>query len=476
MKKVIYSDFAPLAAENGTVPAQGSTPYQSGGDLLNENARDIINYATLEGRGIDLCDYSLVLADTTDNVGYISSTVSSQEALLDNVSIVIDLGNKSYSAPGVTLHFHRLLCKKVKISWYSGSTLLGTGLTFEPSSLDFFCKNQTSDFNRIVIELLQTQTPRQFVRLAGIDIGRTHVITEFYGGLNIVDEISFDCADLPGGECSFEAEIPDFVPQQKQFFIVEYNNECLGKYTVDKISRIGNCRFDIEASNDIMQLDNSEFPALAQGSHTVAKIAEAIENASNIFVDYGSLGTSELSGFIQQGKASRYAAVMLSFALGKHIAGAHGKSLKLADFRDNGVIISDDRIFDRAEYEQGERYSEISLSTFTGSFTSPDTVLTAENPDLKSNDAVNILTYDKFSLIANTSDRFSQLCALGFCRNKVKAKIIVRNERVGDIVKIKTPYNGLVRGVITLMDISIFGRAVADIEITELPEEVATNG
>ena len=78
MKKVIYNDFAPLAAVNGTVPAQGSSAYQRGGDLLNEDKRDIINYASLEGRGIDLNDYSLVLADSADNTGYISAVVSTK--------------------------------------------------------------------------------------------------------------------------------------------------------------------------------------------------------------------------------------------------------------------------------------------------------------------------------------------------------------------------------------------------------------
>ena len=147
-----------------------------------------------------------------------------------------------------------------------------------------------------------------------------------------------------------------------------------------------------------------------------------------------------------------------------------GKKLKLVGFRDNGTIISGNRIFDLATYEQGDRYTAISLSAFSGSFNSTPTVLTAENPNIKSNDSTNVLTYDKFSLVSNASERFAELCAFGYSRNKVKAKIIVNDERIGDIVKIETPYNGLVRGVITLMDINIFGRAVADVEITELPE------
>lgn len=470
MKKVIYNDFAPLAAVNGTVPAQGSSAYQRGGDLLNEDKRDIINYASLEGRGIDLNDYSLALADSADNTGYISAVVSTKAAQLTNSRLVIDLGDKSYSAPGITLHFYKHVCKKVKITWYSGSNKLGSELTFEPATLDFFCGNPLSGFNRIVIDFLETQTSQQLVKLTGIDIGQTHVITEFYGGVNIVDEITVDCADLPGGECKFEAKITDFAPQQKQNFTVNFNDRCLGKYTVDKLTLKGVDKYEIEASNDVMQLGNTTTPALSQGSRTVANISAAIETASKISIDYGTLGETSLTGFIEQGKTARYAAAMLSFALGKHIIGMDGKKLKLVGFRDNGTIISGNRIFDLATYEQGDRYTAISLSTFSGSFNSTPTVLTAENPNVKSNDSTNVLTYDKFSLVSNASERFAELCAFGYSRNKVKAKIIVNDERIGDIVKIETPYNGLVRGVITLMDINIFGRAVADIEITELPE------
>ncbi len=52
-------------------------------------------------------------------------------------------------------------------------------------------------------------------------------------------------------------------------------------------------------------------------------------------------------------------------------------------------------------------------------------------------------------------------------RGKVKAKIILQNEKIGDLVQIETAYDGIITGIITSMNISFGYKDVADIEVLE---------
>ena len=51
----------------------------------------------------------------------------------------------------------------------------------------------------------------------------------------------------------------------------------------------------------------------------------------------------------------------------------------------------------------------------------------------------------------------------------IKAKIVLENEKVGDLIQIETAFDGIKTGIITSMAISFGYRDVAEIEVLEWP-------
>lgn len=465
--KIIYNDFAPLAAENATVPAAGSSAFQSSGDLLNTDSRNIPNYATFENSGIDLLDFDLCFASEGENIGYISSALSSNSRLFSPaVCIVTELADGYYSAPGITFRFWQNYCSEVQCSWYKDSALLDT-VTFYPDSLEFYGEHKVENFNKIIISFLRSEVPYQFVKLAGIDLGRTFEITKFHGPINVFREISDDCSDLPGSTCEFEAQTSqEFMPQDKQVFFLYSDDEFMGKFTVDNVTPDGGGKFAFECSDDVMGLDGAPFPALEHGTHKMSDILSAVKAASNVEIDSGEFFDTELTGFIETQKKTRTAVVMAAFAVGAFIS-SDSKKLRLCRFRNTDIRINSGRIIGRAAYKQNSPYTAISLKTYGTSFNNVISEKTIINPMKKASKSVGVKSYDKYSLTANADERMNQLGESGFYRNEITANIILNGEKVGDIVAVETPHNGFRTGVIKSMDITLAAAKTAKITVIE---------
>lgn len=475
MNRVVYNDFAPLADQNATVPAVGSSDCQSGGELLNEEKRNILNFASFESRGIDLTDSALSFAENGDNLGFVSSAISGgSRKLSPAVELIIELSGGVYSAPGITFHFWQHYCSDVTVKWLNNSELLSEK-TFYPTSLNFYGENAVDGFNKIIIDFAETETAFQFVKLAGIDLGQTIEITDFYSDIEIFTEISPDCSDVPAATCDFTAEIPDFSPERAQALYVYRNDKLYGKFIVDNVTSSGKDIFNFECSDDNTRLDGSLFPELSQGSCTAAELAEKIKSASNITIDTSSFGSMSLTGFIEADKTSRLAAAMLSFGTGCFLTGYGSKSLRLIKpTNKRQAIISSDRILGYAEYKKNSAYSKIIICSFSDSFNNMIAQREYSNAAQKANDINGEKIYNQYSLISDIDGRIAELKESGFEFNEVNARIELEDEKPGDILSVETPYNGVITGIIKSMQINIGHKVTA--EITLIERGYAANG
>lgn len=92
------------------------------------------------------------------------------------------------------------------------------------------------------------------------------------------------------------------------------------------------------------------------------------------------------------------------------------------------------------------------------------------NNTLAKNQKANILTLPDFKL--KVYDEYEQNkinSILKYIQSKgiISAKIILNNERVGDLIQIETAFNGIFTGIIISMNISFGYKDVADIEVLE---------
>ncbi len=460
MNKIVYHNFAPKAAENAVFSSE-SDSFEYTVSLIEES--EPVNFASFENIGIDLLDDSLCFAEDTDNVGFVSSQVSSNIQSMQNGGVrLIFTFDKLYSGPGITLHFHKHYCSKVNIEFYRDTECIFSG-NFNPDSLDYYCDAPSERYNKVILTFIETEISYQFVKLKSIDFGKIQEINDFFGAISIFEEIKLDCSDLPCDNCDFEAIVPsDITPQVGQHFFVYHGSDCFGKFTTDRLTEDINRRFMFEASDDKIVLGNSPFPFLSRGTYSVDYILGLIYENSDISVDSGGFGLTEVTGFIKSDSNSRYAAAMLSMGSGLFISSARNGKLRLFKARDrSGYTISADRILGRAEYIKKAPYTSINLYEHVGSDFDNDsaTVYTAENESITANIAVNELNLDKYSLFSDPSARLEEIKALGFERNEIRAEIILKDEQIGDILSIETPH-GVKTGIIESLDISLQGSEV----------------
>ena len=464
--KIVYNDFAALAEEFATVPAVGSSNYQNAGYLLDIEKRNIINFASFEGEGIDLLDLTLELADEGDQVGYVSEAISSNSKETD-VKIIIDLAEGYYTSPGITIHFFKDHCKEVHIEWIKDSTKIDETDAF-PDKLSYFVNHFVENYNRIVLTIKQTSSAFQFVKIAGIDLGRTREITKFIGPINIFKEISTDCSDVPGATCDFEAFLEeDFTPQNEQKILVYSNDELFGRFIVENAVPQGEGIYSFECSDEITRLENSSFAELPQGKYSVGDLTEAIRSASNIRIDAENLADVMLEGFVQKDNSSRYAAAMLSFATGAFLIDEKNKLRLRGPIDKKDKIISSNQIIGKALCRKKTPYMALVLRCFEGDFKNIKLEKTELNPNRKASDSIGALVFDKYSLFADFENRFSEILEMGFSRDEIEADIILYDEQIGDIVKIETAYSGVKVGIIKSIDISLSTIATAHVVLEE---------
>lgn len=480
MNKIIINDFAPLADKYATVPADGSSPYQSAGDLLNGNARELINYASFTGSGIDLLNPELEFAESDDNIGYISAACSNASRILNpSVDIVIDISEGLYSAPGITFHFWQNFCTEVTVKWYkiSETEELISSATFYPNELTFFGNNPVEQFNRVVISFTKTEIANQFVKLAGIDLGKIREITDIISNIEIFTEINTDCADVPGAICEFVAEITDFKPQDMQELYVYggKDEKLFGKFIVDRAPSIGKNRYSFECSDEIIKMHIPTYPQKTQSTYTVEQLNSDIKESSNVDIDCGAYKDTELTGFIEKDKSARLAAAMMSFALGCFITGFGSKVLKFIKPNNRrSKVISSSQILGRAEFTQTTPYTEIILNRYENEFNEPVDSRSATNSGRKATDTNKPLLFTKYSMFSDIDTMFEQIIESGFRRNEITARIIYKDEAPGDICMIETPYDGLKTGIIKNMAISIGHRITATVKMIE--RDFSSNG
>ena len=484
MNKIVYNDFAVYAEKYATVPAEGSSPYQSSGDLLNTEERELINYASFTGKGINLLDDSLEFAVVGDNVGYISEVASnSQRIFSPSVDLVIALGEGYYSAPGITLHFWQNYCTEFSVRWYQDDIRL-QWVTFNPSfseedkkqkMLTFYGEQAVEDFNKIIISFDKSELPNQFVKLAGIDLGKQNDITDFHSNIELFFEIDPDAADVPGATCEFVAKIEDFEPVEAQNLYVYGKEKLFGKFTVKNVTPNGKNRYLIKCVDDVMNSDNAPFPAHEQGTYETEELITTASEISNIDFDASQIKTKELTGFVEADKTNRYAIAMIAFGTGCFVTGFGSKVLSFIKPKNRpNKIITADQILGKAEYKKVAPYTAISLNSFTGDFKTVADTRTSKNPSKKASFSTNERLFNKYSLMGDIDARFSMLVDAGVNWNEIVARIEYTDERLGDIFSVETPYNGIKKGIVKAMEITMGHKIIATLTLVE--RNYAANG
>ena len=170
--QVQYKDV-PAGAREAASFASDTGQEFSQTQRLGEGVADI-PWVTLEPKNWSLDGTGQLLPDNPDQIGWWSRELSSAAGVLLYPPTITVTFPQQYTAAGLTFRFSpstNQWCRKMEVAWYRGNLLLDR-VSAQPTAADWVLTYGVADFDKVVIRFEETNTPRQFVKLQQLQIGR----------------------------------------------------------------------------------------------------------------------------------------------------------------------------------------------------------------------------------------------------------------------------------------------------------------
>ena len=264
---ISYGDVAIGAKENFAPEATGIADFVKLKELNRYNV-EYKNYANpcelyqtlLDGKQLVLPNNYKAL-----DMGVWSAEVSGDDGTFAEPIVLTLKANALYSSQGLTLTFDKdndVFATDLNIKWYRNSELL-SDVDFTPTTAQFFCRNQVTNYNEVQISIKAINVPKNRLKLRSIDYGYG---TVFYGdelkSVHIIQEIDPISSEVFIGTCDFTIYSKGDIIysfQNKQPVSVYFNGELKATTFVSTSARKGLKVWDVQCEDYIGALDDATF-------------------------------------------------------------------------------------------------------------------------------------------------------------------------------------------------------------------------
>ena len=257
--KIIYEDVSPLAKQDvSEYIATDKKEYVNISDLKSEIPTYFPNYALCLPRYSKIGEYNNSPNTLPESgLGYVSASISNEERGFESNPIIERTFNQKHSSVGISIGFNQYsgdYCDLVNIKWYEDNTLL-YDKDFEPNSAYYFCQQNVTNFNKLVIEFKRTNKPCRYVWVGAIDYG----VTRQFGDneakniktLNEISQISEELTINTMNFKLFSLTDVEFMFQKTQVMKLYADNELMGAYYVDTAKRTASNQYEIKTKDAI---------------------------------------------------------------------------------------------------------------------------------------------------------------------------------------------------------------------------------
>lgn len=321
-----YGDVAPGAKENFEARSNNNK-YDTLHQLQQYNL-EFPNYGNPCEKYSVLLDGNAIAfpsVPNASNIGLISKQISNENGAFPE-NIVLELGSVGqYSSQGLTFTFdtqNQIYPTQLNIKWYriteSGRETLAN-VDYTPTSAFYFCQQQVSNYNYIVITVSAINMPKNRLRIRSIDYGYG---TYFYG-----DELRNVSINQSVDPISSEIKINtvDFVLdskrnmeysfQAKQPLSIYFNGSIRATTFVKKSTRKSKNIWEIQSEDYIGLMDTAIFPGDMYTNKNAYELLEEIFSYSNVPYKINPLLQNEtVTGYLPYGSA-REALMQVAFAV-----------------------------------------------------------------------------------------------------------------------------------------------------------------
>jgi hypothetical protein len=467
--EVIYNDFAPYAKADASYSCSDKQVFVDLTDLKSETL-EFDNRASLEMSYMSV-DKPYSLKTITSGFGYISNSQSDatgQFAAGSQPLITINFSVK-HSANGLTIVFDNeggTICSKLLISWYSDSTVIDTQ-TFYPDKVSFYCSNPVKNFNKIAIQILETNIGNRWARIQRIDFGsKISYSDEEVKESTVTENINIAAEQLNTNTSHLLLDIQeDYIFQKSQSFEI-YKNDKLQAYHFLTSAKKDKGGYAIELSDYTAILDKLDFPETTFENIRFDAFIGSLFAGTNITV---GIITDALAGALLNGKikacTKREALLCACFAVAAVVFTSknYGVILKPAYDILTGPVVGtfdDSNTFNGAKLDIKEPYSAINVIKIEGD-TKTDNLI--YNPDVNVYDNQGIKKFE-VELWADIDYLLSVLALYYFNNMLGTCKLVLEDEELGD--KITADIDGIKNCIIQKLTKNLsYGKNIVDAEV-----------
>ena len=475
---ILYKDIAPGAAEDGSVSVSASSSLTTPQLLLTEQQLSPSytcehNYWSLNGSFV---------APNSQDLAFWSTERSGVDGTFQNPPVITIDFDQQYSSVGITLIFDRgaeEYCNSVNIKWYQAGSLKSEK-DFSPNSPTYFCQNQVTSYDRLVITINSTNIPERYAKLEQIIIG----IYRYFGmgeirSASITNEMSLIGTELPISTMNWTLDSDDdvdFMFQFKQPVEVRNDNSLIGVYYIDGYSRSSKRIYSIECYDALGVMDEVPFQGGVYVSGKSAKelFEEIVDGDFEIEYASGIVDTT-LYGILEQA-SKREAMQQVLFAWGVCASTDGTDVIRVFSAPEDEKEIGRGQTYTGVTVDTSSIVTKVSVTahTYTESengsveidgvkYEDTKTVYEVSNPDLTATDKQNVVEISNATLVSPSIGQAvaQRVYDYNLRRNTNKAKIVWNGEKLGDYVSLPNAWGSSNSGNISKMEILLSNTVAA---------------
>lgn len=368
--KIVYNDIAPNAKGNFYASASEQMAFSD----LSDFRRDDVEYKNF----INPCELNLMVLDgegeafpidtEDENFGLWSEQLSNGDGAFEIPITVEFTANQQYVSQGFTLTFdddNGIYPTHLSIEWYRDYEQLSQA-DFYPNSPVYFCKNQVSNYNRVVMTFYSLNVPQNRMRFRAIEYGYIATFkSDELMGVRIIQEVDPISTELSINTADFTLNSNrdvNFIFQAKQPVNFYFNGELKAATFVSSSSRTSQKVWNVQTEDFIGVLEGVPFVGGMYKGYNAGNLLEDIFNTAKVPHQFDDVFYSEeITGYLPYSNC-REALMQVAFALGAVVSTAN--STKVNVFRledDEKQTISLDRVLQPQKFKKGETVTAVEL-------------------------------------------------------------------------------------------------------------------
>lgn len=476
---ILYKDIAPGAAEDAEVSTTDALDHADPALLAKGVSPPPIITAELNAWALN----GTCRGMEGQSLAFWSKELSGDDCMLENPAVITVLFDRQYSSTGLTLQFDPATgdwCPLVNIKWYQGD-VLKADVDFEPNAAQYFCRQNVTSYDKILITLRKTKHPRRRARLNRIIFGimRYFDMTEIRKA-SITNETDLLAAELPISVLKwtlYSRDDVDFLFQLKQPVEVRNGDSLIGVYYIDGSRRIGSGLYDIDCFDAIGVLSESTFNGGIYTDKSAAELlAEILDGDFGLEVETDDV---TLTGAIQAG-TKREAIQQVIFAWGVCVSTDGRETIRVFALNNDAKQVGEDRTFPGVSVETDAIVTRVAVTAHAYTedsgggveiggvkYRDTQTVYAVDNPDVTASDKKNVVEVTGATLVSPAiGQAVAQRVYDHYARRSThSAKIVWEGERLGDCVTVPNAWGGSGTGSIRKMEVKLSNTVVAQCEI-----------